>query len=141
MGPFVQGLADAQQEHDRPSGLEVPTEQGDGDGSGVQDGHLDVTLPQAAQPSPQVTHRPEQGQRSADGQGDDGAVDDPAAQGEEQLVLILPVQRPPTVLRRQCLGVLVTERGQGGEHRVPLAVIEDHGVAGAVIDLGVGDTG
>ena len=69
------------------------------------------------------------------------AIDDPSAQGEEQLVLILPVQRPPTVLRRQRLGTLVTEGGQGGEYCIPLAVIEDHGIAGAVIDFGIGDTG
>ena len=57
VGPLIQDIADAQQEHDGARGLEVAPQHGDADGGGVEHGHLNLPVQQAIEsPALQVMH-------------------------------------------------------------------------------------
>ena len=135
VGPLLQQLAQAQQEHDGTGGREVSAGHGDADGQGVQQFHVQFTLPQTLDALHQVRNgaiqRVSRGQRRREKGRTQGLGHDL----HHQLFLILPVQRPPGVGGGQLgdLGGRIGEAAEEGQKFLPVALIPDNGAAGALM--------
>ena len=140
VGPLLQQLAQAQQEHDRAGGAEVPADQGDADGQAVQQLHMHLAADEAAQAPQDIghggDHRPGGLERGGQEEGAGGF----AADQTHQLLLIGPVDGPAALDAGEGLDGLVRvgEAAQGGEQLLPAIAPEgDHGAAGALVDIGL----
>ena len=136
VGPLLQQLAQAQQEHDGAGGREVSAGHGDADGQGVQDLHMQLAPEETLHALDQVGNGAVQCIRRGEGRGQQSRAQGLGDDLEDQLLLVLPVQCPPGVGGGQFgdLGGRIGEAAEEGQKFLPVSLIPDNGAAGAIMD-------
>lgn len=136
MCPLLQNLAQPEHEHDRPGGIEIPPDHGNGHGCGIQHGNAELAVEQGGQALFDVFQGFHRGNGRHHRQGQEELGKGPAANRHGELFLKFPVQSPGGVVRHQVHG-LSPGKGEGcqsGNHCAAAPVIADHRVLGAVVD-------
>ena len=144
VGPFLHQIADPQQEHDLPGGVEVAAQHAYRNGGGVQ--HLDRELP--AQKAAKTANKIWNGLQRCDDRTQIGGKKQLAAVAAQDLhchaVHIFMLERPNAVLGQVDLYAIVVEGGKRLDQAIPCGgsiLIADHGIRGTLVDLDLRHTG
>ena len=98
--PLLQNFAQPQHEHDGARGVEVAAHHRDGHGGRIEHGDGKPAVQQGAQTCADVLDRAEQGDRRPHRDGQEQPRERAAADGKDELVLILAVERAGRMLRQ-----------------------------------------
>ena len=143
MRPLLKNLAEGEHEHDGACRREIAAEHRDRHGRGVKHGDGYLAVPEGLAPLLDVLDRAEQRDGRLHRNRQEQPRERAAADGKDELVLILAVELPGGMLRHERDGLLRREGedGQRPDEHGPVRMVGDDGVLRAVKDLDGGDAG
>ena len=138
--PFLEQLAELEQEHDGVGRAEVAARDGNADRDRVQQFHAHLTMQQAVQAAADERERQPAGADRRQRRGQEQAAAEAGQNFADQLFLILTVERAAAVRRGQRLNglALIGEAADGVEDSFALAAaVVDDDAAGALMHRGL----